>query len=406
MKRPHRSLALSLLALCATVAGAFRATAQEPVTIRAGVLLDGRGGVQQGVRITVLGGRIQAIDLAAGPVTYDLSAYTVMPGGIDTHVHINWHFDSDGKTHHLSQPEETAQQAMLYAVENAVTTVRSGITTVQSLGAALDKDLRDWTARGVIPGPRILTSLGSIQRGTPEEIRASVTRFRDSGADVIKVFASASIRDGGGATLSLEQLQAACGTARELGLRAVVHAHGSDSAIRAAQAGCTSIEHGALLDDAALDTLAARRMYYDPNIGLVLQNYLDNRPKFEGIGNYDEEGFAYMERAVPLALDAFKRALTRPGIRIIFGTDAVAGAHGRNFEEVIYRVQKGGQAPAAAVVSATSAAAESLGMGDRIGTLAPGMTADVIALQGNPAEDITALRRVVFVMKEGAVIRR
>ena len=116
---------------------------------------------------------------------------------------------------------------------------------------------------------------------------------------MIKIFASASIRDGGAATLSLEQLQAACGEARRLGCRAVVHAHGPDSAIRAAQAGCTAIEHGALLDDAALDTLAARRMFYDPNIGLVLQNYIDNKPKYLGIGNYTEEGFAQMERAIP-----------------------------------------------------------------------------------------------------------
>jgi quinoprotein glucose dehydrogenase len=379
--------------------------AAAQTTIRAGLLLDGRGNSVRNARITIVDGRITTIDQQPGSVTHDLSRYTVMPGGIDTHVHINWHFDPDGKTHHLNAQQETPQQAMQYAIENALVTLHAGITTVQSLGAAIDGPLRDTIAKGHVPGPRIITSLRSISSGTPERIRETVQRLKADGADVIKVFASASIRDGGAATMSLEQLQAACGEARAQGLRAVVHAHGSDSAIRAAQAGCTTIEHGALLDDAALDTLAARRMFYDPNIGLVLQNYLDNRAKFEGIGNYNAEGFAHMERAVPLALDAFRRALRRPGIRIVFGTDAVAGAHGRNWEEIIYRVQQGGQQPMDAIVSATSRAAESLNLADRIGALAPGMQADIIALDGDPLTDITALRRVVFVMQNGTVYR-
>ena len=408
MNRTYSTLWLLLLtALAAPLASAVPApaAAQQTVTLRAGLLLDGKGGMQRNARLTITDGRIVSVDQTGGPVTYDLSRYTVMPGGIDTHVHINWHFDPDGKTHHLSAQEETPAQALQYAIENARVTLLSGITTVQSLGAAVDRPLRDTIAGGFVPGPRVLTSIRQISGGMPDALRVAVRRARAEGADVIKIFASASIRDGGAATMTLEQLEAACGEARLHGLRAVVHAHGSDSAIRSAQAGCTSIEHGALLDDAALDTLAARRMFYDPNIGLVIQNYLDNRAKYEGIGNYNEEGFAQMERAVPLALDAFKRALQRPGIRIIFGTDAVAGAHGRNWEEIIYRVQKGGQPPMAAIVSATSLAAESLGMSSQVGSLAPGLQADVIALDGDPLTDITALRRVVFVMKGGQVAK-
>jgi len=294
---------------------------------------------------------------------------------------------------------------MLYAVENAWVTLRSGITTVQSLGARLDGDLREFIDRGAVPGPRILTSLRSISRGEPDQLRTLVGEIAADGADVIKVFASASIRDGGPATLSREQLDAICGEARTLGLRSVVHAHGPESAIRAAQAGCTTIEHGALLDDAALDTLTARGVFYDPNIGLVLQNYLENRSQFEGIGNYDAEGFGHMEAAIPSALLAFQKALERPDLRIVFGTDAVAGAHGRNFEELIYRVQEGGQDPMAAIISATSTAAESLGMEDQIGAVSVGLSADLIGISGNPAADITALRKVVFVMKEGVIYR-
>jgi imidazolonepropionase-like amidohydrolase len=389
------------------VEGARTAAAAQPqpVTLRAARVLDGRGGTQRDVVVTVQDGRIRAVAPSSARADYDLSALTLMPGGIDTHVHINWHFDADGKTHHVSAQEESAQQAMLYAVENAVTTVMSGITTVQSLGAALDRDLRDWIQRGTIPGPRILTSLGSISRGTPDSLRASVRRFKQNGADVIKIFASASIRDGGAATMTQEQLDAACGEAKAQGLRSVVHAHGPESAQRAVRAGCTTIEHGALLDEATLDLMAQHGTFYDPNIGLVLQNYLENRSKFEGIGNYNAEGFRYMEQAVPTALDVFRKALQRRNLRIVFGTDAVAGAHGRNFEELIYRVQKGGQPPMDAIVSATSRAAESLGMAERIGALAPGLAADIIGLDGDPSTDITALRRVRFVMKNGVILK-
>jgi imidazolonepropionase-like amidohydrolase len=382
------------------------ASAQE-TTIRAGLLLDGRGGARRDVVVTVHDGRIASVSAGTAAATWDLSRFTLMPGGIDTHVHINWHFDADGLTHHVSREEESPAQAMLYAVENAYRTLRGGITTVQSLGAPLDGDLRDFIARGTIPGPRILTSLRQLNErsGTPEELRAAVRQLKADGADVIKIFASASIRDGGAATMAQAQLDAACGEARAQGLRSAVHAHGPESAQRAVRAGCTVIEHGALLDDATLDLMAERGMWYDPNIGLVLQNYLENKAHYLGIGNYTEEGFAHMERAVPLALEVFRKALARPGIRMVFGTDAVAGAHGRNFEEMIYRVQKGGQAPAAAIEVATSLAAESLGLGDRIGTVAPGWEADLIALDGNPLEDITALRRVVFVMKGGVVYR-
>lgn len=378
-----------------------------PVTIRAGLLLDGRGGSRTGVDLVVEGDRISAIRAPRGTPTFDFSDLTVLPGAIDTHVHINWHFDPDGKTHHLGPEEESDAQAVLYAAENAYLTVRNGVTTVQSLGSMVDRDLRDAIARGTLPGPRILTSLGSLNErsGTPEEIRKAVADFHDAGADVIKIFASASIRVGGTPTMSQEQLNAACGEAHRLGLRSAVHAHGPESARRAVEAGCTSIEHGALLDQATLDLLAETGTYYDPNIHLIFRNYFENKEHYVGIGGYTEDGFVQMERAVPRALEVFQWALATPGLQIVFGTDAVAGAHGRNLEELIYRVQGGGQDPMAAIVSATSLAAQSLGLDDQIGSLAPGWQADIIAVEGNPLEDITALRRVVFVMRAGRVFK-
>src|SRR5439155_25776956 len=137
-------------------------------------------------------------------------------------------------------------------------------------------------------------------------------------------------------------------------------------------------------------------VFFDPNF-LVLHNYLENKPKFLGIGNYTEEGFAFMEKGLPLTAESLRRG-RRHRAKIVLGTDAVAGAHGRNAEEFIYRVKDGGDKPMDAIVSGTSMAAESLGMGDRIGSISAGMEADLVATQGNPLDDITAVRKVAFVM--------
>ena len=138
---------------------------------------------------------------------------------------------------------------------------------------------------------------------------------------------------------------------------------------------------------------------------LVFQNYFDHKDRFLGQGNYTEEGFAQMRTAKEGMIGVFRKALATPGLRVVFGTDAVAGAHGNNWEELVYRVEKGGQDPRAALVSATSLAAASLGLQASIGTVASGMEADLIALDGDPSRDITALRRAVFVMKGGRVVK-
>src|SRR5262249_36312712 len=151
--------------------------------------------------------------------------------------------------------------------------------------------------------------------------------------------------------------------------------------------------------------MAARGVYFDPNVGVVIQNYLRNKSRFLGIGNYTEEGFAYMEKAVGLNNAMIKIAVATPGLKLVMGTDAVAGAHGHNADELIGRVPEGGQKPLDAITSATSLAAKSLKMGNLLGTLAPGMEADLIAVEGDPTRDITALTRVVFVMRGGKVYK-
>jgi len=382
--------------------------AQESrVTIAAARVLDGRGGVIENARVIVEGGRIVAVEkVRAGEprASYELGTLTLLPGLIDTHAHVAWYLNRKGRLHTIDDGD-TPVQSMLAAAGNAWQTLLAGVTTVQSPGSPEDKDLRDFIANGTLPGPRLLTSLASLSErtGGAEELRAAIRQRRQEGADVVKIFASKSIRDGGGATLTLEELRSACGEAKALGLRTLVHAHSAESMLNATEAGCTQIEHGVFATEEVLKRMAARGTYYDPNICLVFRNYLDNRPRFQGIGNYNDEGFAAMERAIPLATAAFRRALATPGLKIVFGTDAVAGAHGRNALELVCRVKDGGQQPMAAVVSATSLAAESLGLGSQIGAIVPGMQADVIAVEGDPSKDITALRNVRFVMKGGRV---
>jgi imidazolonepropionase-like amidohydrolase len=395
---------LGVLVLIGSVA--TRAAAQSPpITIRAASAFDGNGRSIANPTIVVQDGRIVRVTADdTGAVAYDLSGLTLLPGLIDTHVHLDAHFGKDGRA---SSRGETPAESMLHEAGNAYVTLMAGFTTVQSIGSTLDPDMRAAIARGVLPGPRLLTSIRPINEntGTPDAIRAFVRKLKADGADLVKLFASKSSREGGAQTMTDEQIQAACSEAKAVGLRSWVHAHSPSSVRAAALAGCTAITHGSQVTRAELTLMAERGVYFEPNIGLVSQNYLENRDRYYGIGNFDDQGFRFTEQGIPLKLAMFKRALTVNGLRLIMGTDAGAGAHGRSAEEIIYRVQHAGQPAADALVGTTSLNARALGLGDRIGTLAAGMEADLIAVDGDPLKDITALRRVVFVMKGGTVFK-
>ena len=428
-----------LLTLACSLVAATALAQTSETTIRVGRLIDGRGGQQQNVVVHVTGGKITAIDHAKGPVTYDLSKFTLLPGFIDVHVHILWHFGPDGK---LAQ-RDSAEDRLKAGIENARATVMGGFTTVQSVGEQQDLELRKQLEAQNLPGPRILTSVRQLneysgeprpQRGqraaaasdpaftgargqntsqraerplaTPEQLRDAVREAKSAGADLIKLFASGSIRDGGKQTMTDDQLKAACGEAKALGLRSLVHAHSIPSITASVNAGCSEIEHGIFADEATLKLMADRHVYFDPNIGLVLQNYLQNKEHFYGIGNYNDEGFAAMEKAIPINVAMFKNALKTSGLKIVYGTDAVAGAHGRNIEEGIARVQVGGQKPMDMIVGMTSLSAESLGLQQEIGTIAEGFDADLVAVEGDPLTDVTSLRKVVFVMRGGKALKQ
>ncbi len=376
--------------------------------LRASRVLDGDGGVLENVDIIVRDGRI--LELAprgegVGDVVYDLTSHTLLPGLIDTHVHIGSYFKPDG-TVHLPEEAGTPGEVSVYAVENAYRTVMSGVTTVQSIGAPDDADLRALIERGTLPGPRILTSLGMVrdETGSPEEIRRFVRGRAAAGADVVKVFASSSIRFGGVTTLSLAQLEAACGEALAQGLRSIVHAYLPDAVDMAARAGCTQIEHGWLLDGTALRQIAESGMYFGTQIGLLFGNYAENRDRFIAAG-YTAEGLDQLQAARTKALGVFREALTLPDLKLVFSSDAAPGGHGSNLLELVAQIVDGGRRPMEVVVSAASLAARSLGMGDRLGSIEPGFEADIIAVDGDPLADPGALNRVVFVMRGGHVYK-
>ena len=392
--------------LTALIAPVALSSQDQTVRIRAAKVLDGTGKVLSNATITVQGSKITSIGLGnSGAVTYDLGALTVMPGMIDVHTHVGWHFDKDGR--YAARPGTPAQE-ILYSAENAYTTLMAGFTTIQSPGQANDPELRDAIARGVLPGPRILTSIRQINErsGTPAEMREKVRQLKADGADVVKIFASASIRDGGKQTMTDEQLQAVCGEANAIGMRTMVHAHSPESIKASVNAGCQQIEHGVFATDEVLTLMADKGVYFDPNVGVVLQNYLANKPHYLGIGNYNEEGFAFMEKGLALNDTMIKKAVATPKLMMVLGTDAVAGAHGHNADEIIARVRQGGQKPMDAIVSATSLSARSMRLENTVGTLAAGFEADIIALDGDPTADINAVKRVAFVMRAGKVYKR
>jgi imidazolonepropionase-like amidohydrolase len=382
-------------------------TKPKRIVIAASTLLDGKGHVHHDTRIVVEGAKIVAVDPNAGPVDFDLRGLTVLPGWIDAHVHISWSFGPDGKN---VNGGGTTQEAAYQTASNAWATLMAGFTTVQSVGSAVDAPLRDAIARGQLPGPRIITSLEPLmgqdeKTGTPDEIRTWVRKQKESGADLIKIFASGGMRQGG-MTLSQEQLNAACDEAKKQRLRVLVHAY--RDAVRASTiAGCTQIEHGLGATDDDLRLMAQKGTYFDPQAGMLLKNYLENKERFVGTPYFPKtlEDFAPMEQIIPMNHDVMARAAKTPGLKIVFGTDAVAGMHGRNAEEFVERVRECGVDPMAAMVSANSLGAEALGMSDQIGTIAPALEADIIALEGDPLKEITAVRHVAFVMRGGVVFK-
>jgi imidazolonepropionase-like amidohydrolase len=394
---------LALAAAAALTTGAPQS--DQVVVIHAATVLDGRGGSIKNGYVVVRAGKIDRVSKERlsmpGATMIELGNATLLPGLIDAHTHPGWYVDRNGKRN-TPRSTETPVQAALARAGNLYATLMAGFTTIQSVGGVEDIDLRDATARGLIPGPRMLTSITQLTdvKIPPDSFRILVRGLKAQGADVIKLFASLGLGAGGAQTLSDEQIAAICGEAKSQGLRTIVHAISAQSVRAATVGGCTQIEHGMFVTDAELRLMAERGTIFDPQVCLVLQNYIDNPAMY----NMSDSTVHTLKNALAGAPAMFARAIKTPGLKIVFGTDAVAGAHGHNADELLCRV-KAGQPPMDAIVEATSAAAAAMGLGDKIGSVAAGYDADLIATDGDPSKDINATKHVLFVMRAGVRYR-
>jgi imidazolonepropionase-like amidohydrolase len=392
-------------AILGSTVGAQPLAPDSLTVIHAATVLDGRGGTVRNAWVVVRGGRIDRVSTTPvtlpGATAIELGTATLLPGLIDGHTHPGWYVDRQGKRN-SARSGDTPAAAALARAGNLYATLMAGFTTIQSIGGPEDLELRDAVARGLIPGPRILTSLTPINSGrlSVDSLRAQVRALKAQGADLIKLFASAGLGSGGAQSMSDEQIAAVCSEAKAQGLRTLVHAISAPSVRASTLGGCTQIEHGIFVTDAELTLMAERGTIFDPQVCLVFQNYIDHPDAY----SFTDSSLAPLKAALPTASAMFAKAIRTPRLRIVFGTDAVALAHGRNADETTCRV-RAGQAPMDAIISATSAGASALGLGDRIGSIAPRYEADLVAVSGDPTRDITALRRVVFVMRAGVRYR-
>ena len=404
------ALLFSALA-CTWAQKARQSKSPNRLAIRAARMLDvGRGQLITEAVVLVEGDRITAAGsrLAIPPdaKVIDLGDATILPGLIDAHTHITYHFDETG--HFGSRGDATTDITIKYAAENARLTVEAGFTTIRNLGAGerVDLRLRDAIRRGEMVGPKIIASgepllPDDLMDATTLAERISLIRgfVRErvaEGADVIKIFEGVDER--GSPLLSREEIQAAVEEAGRAGLKVAVHAHEA-AAIKAAVAGgCASIEHGTFLDEEAIRLMVEHHTALVPTLYLPT-HYLEHKSQFAfGSSTWD-----FFEKLRARNLENLSRA-RKAGVLVVNGSDAVAGLDGQNARELIWLV-KAGLTPIEAIRAATIDAAKLLGLENQLGEISVGKLADLMAVKGDPLRDITSLERVRFVMKSGQVIK-
>lgn len=402
----------------------------EVVAIRTTRLLaDPRAGNPVPATVLVEGERITAIlapDAAvpAGARLVDLGNATVVPGLIDSHVHITGD-PGRGPIYAVTVPPE---RHVAIGAKNALLTVRAGFTTVRDLGSAplTALALRDSIRDGELPGPRILASgpaisiigghgdssgfrpevLEALSNGNtctgPEQCMTRVREAARRGVDTIKITATGGVLSQQARGLEKHftdaEMRAIVETAESLGLKVAAHAHGDSGIAGAANAGVVSIEHGTFMSAETMRLMRSRGTWFVPTL-MATQGLVDR----VGKSIYTPVVEVKARQAIAAWGTALREAV-RAGVPIAFGTDAGVFEHGRNGEEFALMVEKGGMSPRAALVAATTGAATMLGMLDRIGTLAPGKFADIAAFDGDPLADPRALTRPVFVMAAGRTI--
>src|SRR5688572_28728334 len=419
-------LGLSALALA-------QAAAAAPTTIHAGHLIAVPGQAVRGPStILVDNGRIVSVTdgltpVAPGTAFIDLSTKTVLPGLIDSHVHLS--SDRGGEAGLLSFVREEPQMNALEAQMNGMKTLRAGFTTVRNLGDdGATLALREAVKRGWVMGPRIVDAASSISttgghmdgRGAlndelvaqmrgPENLcdgaescRRTVRRQIDRGADVIKFATTGGVNSGTGLAtrMVLEEAKALDDTAHAYGRKVEVHAHGAAGIKMALRAGADSIEHGTVMDDEILRLFKETGAYYVPTLSTV-NGYLERLAKDPN--SYTPEVRKQIDWRIGITGQSLLKAVPA-GVKIAFGTDAGVSKHGRNADEFELMV-KYGMTPAEAIKAATVNAADLLGLASEIGTIEAGKSADIIAVTGDPLTDVTVLKRVEFVMARGEVVK-
>ena len=418
------------LAVAAFVATAMPARAETVLVLAGHVITDAAKPARGPSTITVTDGRITAIDdglertFAAGVRVIDLSTKTVLPGLIDAHVHLTGDPGGDFR----DEAVETTESSVVTGAKNARITARAGFTTVRDLGSApfAGFALRDGTAKGLIPGPRIVSAGSGISiigghgdvSGFRPEVNAALdagntctgtvqcaARVREAskrGADVIKITATGGVLSqqgrGLGKHFTDEEMASIVSTAHGLGLKVAAHAHSASGVEGAVRAGVDSIEHGTFADAAGLKEMKARGTWFVP----TLMAFTGIRERL-GKNVYTPTVEAKVRETLSHVGEALKAARAL-GVRVAFGTDAGVFEHGRNAEEFAQLVSYGGMTPAQALASATTDAAMLLGLENQVGRIAQGYSADMIAVDGDPLTDVRVLEKVKFVMVRGRVI--
>jgi imidazolonepropionase-like amidohydrolase len=381
------------------------------LALRAARMLDiSQGKLIENAVVIIEGDRISQagpnLSIPTGTETINLGNVTLLPGLIDAHTHITYHFDETG--HFGSRGDPSISVTARYAAENARRTLEAGFTTIRNLAATdlVDINLRDAINRGEILGPRLQVSGLPL---VPEEVyglsdeQARLKAIRDfvrarvhEGADVIKIFEGVDER--GKPYFNEWEIRAAVEEAALGGRKVAVHAHEAEAIKAAVRGGCASIEHGTFIDDEAIRLMVERHTVLVPTLYLPT-HYLSHRAQFD----FGEETWSFFEQLRKRNLESARRA-RKAGVTLVNGSDAVAGLHGANARELEWLV-KAGLTPTEAIRAATLDAAKLLGMQQQIGEIKPGYFADIIAVTGDPTADITLLQNVLFVMKSGQVVK-